>query len=148
MCFSLIKHNRLLTFQRQCGSIPLATRHHRHHKLQLVTFSPFNLHPMPLDREDQGLRLKSEQPVMYDNLLAASAARRYLIHKHYSSPLTSLAHNFSRERHQALDYLHVCELAMDWVMSMVSSLQHSSSPPALSCISQNIFQTSFKLITT
>jgi hypothetical protein len=31
---------------------------------------------MPLDHEDQGLRLKSEQPVMYDNLLAASAARR------------------------------------------------------------------------
>jgi hypothetical protein len=69
-------HNRLLTFQRQCGSIPLATRHHRQHKLQLITFSPFNLHPMPLDHEGQGLRLKSEQPVMYDNLLAASAARR------------------------------------------------------------------------
>jgi hypothetical protein len=34
------------------------------------------LHPMPLDHEDQGLRLKSEQPVMYDNLLAASTARR------------------------------------------------------------------------
>jgi hypothetical protein len=31
---------------------------------------------MPLDHEDQGLRLKSKQPVMYDNLLAASAARR------------------------------------------------------------------------
>jgi hypothetical protein len=31
---------------------------------------------MPLDHEDQGLRLKSEQPVMYDNLLVASAARR------------------------------------------------------------------------
>jgi hypothetical protein len=31
---------------------------------------------MPLDHEDQGLRLKSQQPVMYDNLLAASAARR------------------------------------------------------------------------
>jgi hypothetical protein len=29
-----------------------------------------------LDHEDQGLRLKSEQPVMYDNLLAASAACR------------------------------------------------------------------------
>jgi hypothetical protein len=69
-------HNRLLTFQRQCGSIPLATCHHCHHKLQLITFSPFNLHPMPLDHEDQGLRLKSQQPVMYDNLLAASAARR------------------------------------------------------------------------
>jgi hypothetical protein len=69
-------HNRLLTFQRQCGSISLATRHHRHHKLQLITFSPFNLHPMPLDHEDQGLQLKSEQLVMYDNLLAASAARR------------------------------------------------------------------------
>jgi hypothetical protein len=36
----------------------------------------FQLASYALDHEDQGLRLKSQQPVMYDNLLAASAARR------------------------------------------------------------------------
>ena len=43
---------------------------------QPITFSPLNLHLTPLDHKDQRLKLKSEQPVMSDNLLAATAARR------------------------------------------------------------------------
>ena len=39
-------HNRFLTFQL---FVPLATHHHRHHKLQLITFSPLTLNPKPLD---------------------------------------------------------------------------------------------------
>jgi len=60
-------HNWLLTSKI---SMPLATHHHCHHKLQLITLSPFNLHLTPLDHKDRRLSLKSEQPVMYDNLLA------------------------------------------------------------------------------
>ena len=68
-------HNRLLSFEQCRGSLPFAACHHRLHKLQLITFSPLNLHLTPLDHKDQRLKLKSEQPVMSDNLLAATVAR-------------------------------------------------------------------------
>ena len=68
-------HNRLLSFEQCRGSLPFAACHHRL-KLQLITFSPLNLHLTPLNHKNQRLKLKSEQPVMSDNLLTATAARR------------------------------------------------------------------------
>jgi len=56
------------------GTIPLATSHHCHYKLQLITFFPFNLLLTPLDHEDQRLWLKKVQPVIYDNQFVARAA--------------------------------------------------------------------------
>ena len=41
------------------------------YKLRLITFFLFILNPTPLDHEDQGLWLKSEQSFMFDNLLVA-----------------------------------------------------------------------------
>jgi len=85
-------HNWLLTFQREDGSMPLASCHHHHNKLQLITFFPFNLIPTPLDHEDQRLWLKSEQPVMSDNLFTATAAHQ--LSNTYSLEVTILCFVF------------------------------------------------------